>query len=199
MGQHRNQMAGCRPKKEYRGAEPRGRRKHPFVLRFTRTEVEHRKLPFAGDRAQHFVNQHYAGRPSRKCRVVSGKKKAQAVANRGAIAEGDWLLAMKQKITSHRASGGVLVELGAKGIGVGQSAPEQAILIRPRRESPGESEEIARFLRRRVPVKLDRLAAGLQISAQLALDFMTMVPRQALQVIVERRRGQLDVIVIVRR
>src|SRR6516165_9876465 len=187
MGQHRNQMAGCGPKKEYRGAKPRGRRKQPLVLRFTRTEVEHRKLSFAGDRAQHFVNQYDAGRPRRKCRIITGKKKGQAVANRGAIAEGDWLLAMTQKITSHRASSRVLVEFGAKGIGVGQSAPEQAILIRPRRESPGKSEEIARILRRGVPAKLDRPAAGLQISAQLALDFVTMVPRQPLQVIVERR------------
>lgn len=104
---------------------------------------------------------------------------------RRAVAEGDRLLATKQQVPPHRAPLGMLIKLGTEAIGVRQTDPEQAVLIGLRRYGPGEFVEPKRILRFRVAAEVDRSAASLNVSPQLALDFVPVRPRQTPHVFAE--------------
>src|SRR6185503_13550292 len=67
------QMAQSWAKEQQGRAEHGAGRKKAFVLRLTGPEIEDGKASLAAYRAQHFVNQHDAGRARSELRIISRK------------------------------------------------------------------------------------------------------------------------------
>src|SRR5690348_2123984 len=126
-------MAQSWAKEQQGRAEHGAGRKKAFVLRLTGPEIEDGKASLAAYRAQHFVNQHDAGRARSELRIISRKYKTQAVPRGRAIAVGNRSAAVEQKIASHRPPLCIVAELRQEKLAVGQSEPQQAVLIGLRR------------------------------------------------------------------